>query len=183
MYSTLHKFSAWLSQKSRSNLLLLLLFIFTPVFSGFIFPYFRTLYGLDNHTFLDVQFGFTPEYARALVESYGDYGRKGVAFITGIIDSIYPFVYGLFLALVISRLRIKSSRLKSSQLLNLLPFVAMVFDFIENTGILLMINIHPAQNASIANISSFAGIMKWLVLGCCILIILYLLIRRCKKSK
>ncbi len=183
MNTKLLKFSAWLNQKSRSNLLLFLLFIVTPAFSVLVFPYFRALYGLYDHAFLDTQFGFTPEFARAIMESYGDYGRKGVALITGIVDSVYPFVYGTFLALVISRLRIANSSVKRGQLLNLIPFVAVVFDFIENTGILLMISIYPDQNTSIAWVTSFAGIMKWLLLGGCILIILYLLIVRYKKSK
>ncbi|MBW6499161.1 MAG: hypothetical protein K0B09_12275, partial [Bacteroidales bacterium] len=47
------------------------------------------------------------------------------------------------------------------QYLNLLPFAALVFDFIENAGIITMLGSFPRQMDVVARIASAAGMLKW----------------------
>ncbi|MDA3866479.1 MAG: hypothetical protein PF489_06995 [Salinivirgaceae bacterium] len=181
LYTKVYMFSEWL--KSRSSIFNILLFLVGFItLTVFIFPYFKTHYGLQNAVLLDVLFGFSPERAYDIIASYGDYGRKGIFVITGIVDFIYPLVYGPLLALLLSRLIIKLSTTINIRLINLLPFVVVLFDFIENTGILFMTANYPAKSPPIAWLTSVAGIFKWLVTGVCIVTLLILLIKKANKK-
>jgi len=169
--------SEWFYEKSKNNLVLLFLLAVFLSFNAFIFPYFVKLYGLKDHVILDLQFGFTPEFAHAVLASYGEYGRHGIMVFTGFVDNIYPLVYGSLLALFISRFTRKTdARNNSCQIINLTPFVAVLFDFMENTGILIMIQNYPGQNIPVAWLTSFAGMFKWIFLGISVLILLFFLI-------
>lgn len=111
---------------------------------------------------LDLLFGFSPEQAYAIISAYGEAGRSGAIITTAIADSIYPFVYAGLLALAISWF-LNSIALKNQkwQYLNLLPFAALVFDFIENAGIIAMLGSFPRQMDVVARIASAAGMLKW----------------------
>jgi len=170
--------SSWFYEKSKNNPGLLLLLAVFLSFNAFIFPYFTKLYGLQDHVLLDLQFGFTPEFAHAVLAGYGEYGRHGIMVFTGIVDNIYPLLYGSLLALFISRFKRKAdARNNSCQIINLLPFVAVLFDFMENTGILIMIQNYPDQIIPVAWATSFAGMFKWIFLGSSVLILLIFLIK------
>ena len=177
MKDLLCNLSEWFYEKSKNNLVLLLLMAVFLSFNAFIFPYFTKLYNLQDHVILDLQFGFTPEYANAVISGYGEHGRLGIMVFNGIIDSIYPLVYGSLLALLISRFKMKANAGKNTlQIINLIPFVAVLFDFMENTGILIMIQNYPGQSIPVAWITSFAGMFKWIFLGISVLILLFFLI-------
>jgi hypothetical protein len=177
-YSKLCNLSSWFYEKSKNNLVLLLLLAVFLSFNAFIFPYFTKLYGLQDHVILDLQFGFTPEFAHAILTGYGEYGRHGIMVFTGIVDNIYPLIYGSLLALFISRFKKKTdARNNRCQIINLTPFVAVLFDFMENTGILIMIHNFPEQNNTIAWMTSFAGMFKWFFVGSSVLILLFFLIK------
>ncbi len=178
MKALLRKFSEWFYEKSKNNLVLLLLMAVFLSFNAFVFPYFTKLYGLQDHALLDLQFGFTPEFAHAVLAGYGEYGRQGMMLFTGIVDTVYPLVYGSFLALLISRFKIKSNASSNNfKIINLIPFIAVLFDFLENTGILIMIQYYPQQMIPIAWGTSVAGMFKWIFLGCSVLILLFFLIK------
>ncbi|MFN2395358.1 MAG: hypothetical protein ABR597_06685 [Bacteroidales bacterium] len=177
-YTQLCKFSEWMDEGSRSNFILLLLPALFIFFNVFVIPYFINLYGLQDHELLDLQFGFTPEFAHAVLADYGEYGRHGIMVFTGIVDTAYPLVYGSLLTLFISRLKMKSNaRNNSLQIINLTPFIAVLFDLMENIGILMMIQYYPGQIIPVARVTSIAGIFKWIFLGSSVLILLFLLIR------
>ncbi|MBW6479140.1 MAG: hypothetical protein K0B37_06895 [Bacteroidales bacterium] len=178
MKDLFYNLSSWFYEKSKSNLVLLLLLAVFLSFNAFIFPYFSKLYGLQDHVLLDLQFGFTPEFAHAVLAGYGDYGRQGIMVFTGIVDNVYPLVYGSLLALLISRFKMKANAGKNPiQIINLIPFIAVLFDFLENTGILIMIQNYPGQSIPVAWLTSFAGMFKWFFVGCSVLILLFFLIK------
>jgi hypothetical protein len=178
LYTKLRKISEWLDERSRNNLVLFLLLAVFLSFNIFIIPFFLKIYGLQDHIILDLQFGFTPEFAYTVLAGYGEYGREGIMVFTGIVDSLYPLVYGSLLAFSISRFRMKTNADKDSfQIVNLTPFVAVLFDLIENTGILIMIQYYPGQLISIAWVTSIAGMFKWLIVGSSVLILLFFMIK------
>lgn len=176
-YSNICKLSAWFYKKSKNNLVLLLLLAVFLSFQAFLFQYIIKLYGLQDHVILDLNFGFNPEFAFDVISGYGERGRQGIMVFTGIVDMIYPLVYGSLLVLLISRFRRKvNPGSNTNQTINLLPFVAVLFDFMENTGILIMIQNYPGQNIPVAWLTSFAGMFKWIFLGISVLILLFFLI-------
>ena len=178
MKDLLCKLSVWFYGKSKNNLVLLLIMAVFLSFNAFIFPYVIKLYGLQDHVILDLQFGFTPEFAHAVLAGYGEYGRQGIMLFTGIIDTIFPLVYGSLLVLGISRFKIKSNAGSNNfKIINLTPFIAVLFDFLENTGILIMIQYYPGQIIPVAWITSIAGMLKWIFVGSSVLILLFFLIK------
>lgn len=178
MKDLLCNLSDWFYEKSKNNLVLLLLLAVFLSFNAFIFPYFTRLYGLQDHLILDLQFGFSPEFAYTILAGYDEYGRHGIMVFTGIVDNLYPLVYGSLLALLISKFIRNADALNSScQIINLLPFIAVLFDFMENTGILIMIQYYQGQMIPIARVTSVAGMFKWIFLGFSVLILLFFLIK------
>ncbi|TVQ92478.1 MAG: hypothetical protein EA393_03475 [Bacteroidetes bacterium] len=178
MKDLLCNLSSWFYEKSKNNLVLLLLLAVFLSFNAIIMPYFAKLYGLQDQVLLDLQFGFTPEFAYTVLAGYGEYGRQGIMVFTGIVDNIYPLVYGSLLAFSISRLKRKAdARNSSCQFINLIPFTAVLFDFMENTGILIMIQNYPDKIIPVAWATSFAGMFKWILVVSSILILLFYLLK------
>jgi hypothetical protein len=95
MKDLLCNLSDWFYEKSKNNLVLLLLLAVFLSFNALIFPYFYKLYGLQDHVLLDLQFGYTPEFAHAVLAGYGDYGRQRIMVFTGIVDNVYPLICGI----------------------------------------------------------------------------------------
>lgn len=110
---------------------------------------------------LDGRFSYTKTVVTKAFEAMGGEGRKMYQFIVGFIDMIYPVVYGclFFLLLVKLTKRNLSSRLK---LIYFIPLMAVLFDYIENIGILKMLNNYPSIPESQVNINSLATSMKWI---------------------
>ena len=92
-------------------------------------------------------------------------------------DILFPFVYGGLLALINSWL-LKMNGLGGSSLqkLNLLPLAAMLFDLLENAGILSMLRAFPEQSNALAGYTSLMGMAKWVLLIICILLVIGLAI-------
>ena len=59
------------------------------------------------------------------------------------------------------------------QLLNVLPFGALIFDYLENIGIVSLLSTYPKQIAGLAIFMSLANITKWLFVGASVLALLY----------
>jgi len=113
-------------------------------------------------TILDMTFTKGPESVYAVLFALGDVGR---AFdLTHIVplDLVFPFTYGLFLALGISwglsRLLPEGSPLF---LLNLAPVVAAVADYCENAGVITLLLTYPVQLDAVAWFVSVMYAMKF----------------------
>lgn len=170
------QFSAYLYKRSKSNTTLLFFVLGFLVFNLFLLPFVLTHYGLQGRILLDLRFGFTPDQAHKAFLFYGDYGRRGIIIFTGIVDSLYPFVYASLLALSISRLQIRLAiNCTKWQLLNVLPFVAALFDLMENSGILLMLQDFPNLCSPLVWATSLVSILKWTLLAGCLFIIGFLI--------
>lgn len=122
---------------------------------------------------IDLQFFYTPEKVYSMVASYGDTGRAGYrAFeLTG--DIVYPIVYTLFFALLITWLFQRGFAPENRmQKLNVIPFGAWLFDLFENLSIVGMLSVYPATPAALAWAAAGFTLFKWLFAGLTLLLIL-----------
>ena len=122
---------------------------------------------------IDLQLFYTPEKVYAMVASYGEAGRANYrAFeLTG--DILYPIVYTLFFALLLTWLFQRGFAPDSQmQSLNVIPLGGWLFDLLENLGIVTMLSIYPAAPATLAWITAVFTLVKWLFAGATILLIL-----------
>ncbi len=166
----------------RNVLIFLLLQI---VFNVAIFPSFAAVSPTGQALpILDLMFGFTPDKAYQILAAYGEEGRASSKFIGTIIDTIYPVVYTILNILAITFLYKKF--LPEGSLwkqLSLFPILVMIFDFIENYGIVAMINSFPQPNNAAAHLASTAGMIKWTLVAITIFFILFGLIMWFVKSR
>lgn len=159
----------------RNVLFFLTLFI---GFNALVFPYFKGKFDPTNTVVpLDLRMGFTKEEAFQMLDSIGKEGRSTYYFTETLVDSVYPFVYTLFsiftIGFLISKVFPKNHNLFK---INILPIVAMIFDFCENFGIVSMLRSFPEISESMVQFTSVSNILKWTFAGIQIVLMIVLLI-------
>jgi hypothetical protein len=111
---------------------------------------------------IDLVFFYAPQKALEMVAAYGEAGRAFYRLVELTADILYPltyaFAFGLLITWLFKRAFAGTSFL---QRLNVLPFVAMAFDFLENAGIVTLLSLYPAQPAAVALITSLFSAVKW----------------------
>ena len=111
---------------------------------------------------IDLLFSYTPEKAYSIIESFGDTGRSLYRTFAMTADIIYPVVYSLFFSLLISWLFQRSfSSTSKLQILNVLPFGACLFDWLENINIITMLTLYPTKSNTVAELASLCTTIKW----------------------
>lgn len=116
----------------------------------------------------DTKLWYSSEKVYALLESYTDdekqQYRKGMIAL----DFIYPLVYGLLLLLLLQRT-------KAPVIFFLFPLSAMLFDYLENSFILVMLTLLPQKLAILGSLSGIFTLTKWLsvFITACIIVIYF----------
>ncbi|HET9911674.1 MAG TPA: hypothetical protein VFQ13_07285 [Anaerolineales bacterium] len=122
---------------------------------------------------IDLQLFYTPEKVYSMVAAYGEAGRASYRTFELTGDIVYPIVYTLFFALLVTWLFQRGfssdSRMQS---LNVVPLGAWLFDLFENLGIVSMLSIYPSTPAVLAWITAIFTLVKWLFAGATIILIL-----------
>ncbi len=114
---------------------------------------------------LDLQFSYTPETAYEMLTAYGE-GRMFYALIQVTADVVYPVVYTLLFSLLLTYLFQRGFPGNAAlQRLALLPFGAMLADYLENIGIVTLLLSYPAQLPAVAQAASLFTTLKWLSVG------------------
>ncbi|MFN3850010.1 MAG: hypothetical protein ACK4NY_11300 [Spirosomataceae bacterium] len=169
------KLSSFFYEKTNGYLVLGFLAL-QFIISGVVLPYFQKQFdpGLSRGL-MDLSFGFTPEKGYEIIESYGEEGRKVYLFVESFIDVIYPIIYSTAFVLLLSFL-IKKNDWKSYFYINLIPYGSLVFDLLENLGIVIMLKSFPERANFWANLASNSGLLKWLFAGITLLLVLINLI-------
>lgn len=122
---------------------------------------------------IDLQLFYTPEKAYSMVAAYGETGRADYRTFALTGDFIYPILYNMFFALLITWLFRRGFAAHSPmQTLNVLPLGALLFDLLENLGIASMLSVYPSTPAWLARAAAICTLGKWLFVGACILLIL-----------
>ncbi len=118
-----------------------------------------------------------------VTQLFDDMGKEGMdiySFVSGEIDMIYPLVYALLFFLIIIAL---TKRFNGKWLsLSFIPFVAMLFDYLENFNVLKLMNNHPNFTEEEVQLASTFTQLKWgAILITLLTIVIFLIILGIKK--
>jgi len=106
-------------------------------------------------------FGFTEAQATEVLGCLGDEGMAVYRAGEQMQDTVYPVIYALFLGFTLWALSGFMVTGRKRFLLTLLPFIAMIFDFVENAHIVQLIDQYPDVNASTLLKASVGNQLKW----------------------
>lgn len=136
-----------------SHLILLIMMVYT-------FPIINTQIGTKA---FDLQsLGYSTSKAQSIVNNLNEQTLNLYLFpqLT-LLDLFYPFLLALFLSSLLFRLfNITKETSKITSILLIIPFLAMVFDYLENICIILMISRSIYTTESIVLLSSTFTILK-----------------------
>jgi hypothetical protein len=168
------KFSSWL-YKISSNWVTLSALILFLLFTALILPR-QTRQAEQYSSDLgspDLSFYYSAQTLYDLAEQYGESGRDAYVYARFTFDLVWPLVYTTFLVITISWVlaRLIPSG-NQSRLLNLTPFTAMVFDFLENIATSVVMVRYPNQIPIIANLAPIFTMVKWLLVATSISVLL-----------
>jgi hypothetical protein len=166
-----HKISTW-----KITLLALLIFL---VFSGLTLP--RESRKAEAYSggkgSADTTLFYSASDLTQMAEVYGEAGRDAYLKARWTFDLAFPLVYTFFLVTATSYLLGKSfpdcSLLRQ---LNLVPLAAMVFDFLENTAVSLVMWRYPVPCPPGLLLAPLFTPLKWLLVASSFLILLFALI-------
>ncbi len=115
---------------------------------------------------LDSRFGYTSAQAYAALTAYGPAGREFDLRSEVTLDLVYPVIYSLFfsLATLYFLQRAAPGRVALARLA-LLPFAALVADYLENAGLILLLVTFPTQLPALAAATGLLTTAKWILQG------------------
>ena len=151
-------------EKNISGKKVLSLFILTNVV--YLFMLFVTIpktMGFSNGLkLLDMlPTGYNQEYVNELFRTLGENGRETYLTNQIPVDMIYPLLFGLTYSLLLGYLLKKLNKLKSPFIyLCLLPIIAGIADYLENIGIITMLNSYPDLTETIVNATNSSSVIK-----------------------
>ncbi|MFN8345928.1 MAG: hypothetical protein U0X91_13035 [Spirosomataceae bacterium] len=131
---------------------------------------------------IDLTVAFTPERTLQMVEEYGDAARAYYATVETTIDVIYPITYAFLFGIILTMIY-RKKRYKPFAYVNLLPFLALIFDYLENTMIVTLLRNYPEQSMTVATFCDLFKSLKWGTFGVIIVLIVYGLLRLLPKAK
>lgn len=116
----------------------------------------------DGMKLLDMQpTGYSAEYAKHLLDTLSEQGRKVYLFKQIPFDMIYPGLFAVGYSLLLTFLFKKGFDLKSKiYYLSLVPVFAGLFDYLENIGVIVMISMYPKFSPAIASTTSVFSLIK-----------------------
>lgn len=162
----MNKILSWFTAHATLKNLILSIMVLIP-FNLFLFPYLtgkiRDLSGGVGT--LDITLGYLPETARQMIETYTPVGRNLYILTEWTADLFYPLVYTVLFSLLLAIVYKHAFASDSPfQYLRWSPLIMMVFDYLENTSVTILLAIYPRFPLPLAIFASFASLMKW-VLG------------------
>lgn len=105
--------------------------------------------------------GYNLEYVHSLFQALGSEGRKAYLYQQIPLDMIYPFFFGISYCLVLAYFLNKLNKLKSPFVyLCLLPIIVGAADYLENFGIIALLNNYPEISNSTVTITSIFSLIK-----------------------
>ena len=111
-------------------------------------------------------FGYDIDYVNALFKTLGKQGRSVYLYQQIPVDMIYPIAYGFFSSLSLAWI-IKKQNIEIKKIylfICMIPLLAMIFDFIENSSNALLLIDYPNISSSHVLFSSLFTNLKYLCL-------------------
>jgi len=175
----------WLNRISRPSVLVVLIVLYL-VFVLLLFP---ALGGGSGAVPLDLMFSYSPGQAYSMIGAYGPEVRHSYAISAMTLDVAYPLTYSLLFSVWLTLLLKSNSRIAC--VIRMLPFVILIFDLLENSGIVAMLVNYPQRLEMIATATSAATSLKWvfaatviiLTLGISLYRLVGILLRRLKRNE
>lgn len=132
---------------------------------------------------LDFEFGFSSAEANSIVTALGEQGRS--FYLTKIIpiDFVFPVTYMLCYAGWIARLAKNTMPMKGAKRLLILPLLAMLFDWLENAGVIMILTQYPGIPEGAVALASTAGMIKFTFTLCSMVTIMVLLVMSLLKRR
>jgi len=113
----------------------------------------------------DTSFIYSSADLYAMAEAYGAEGRAYYIRSRYTFDLIFPAVYLVFLAAVISRLFRFLPADDPKRFINLLPFGGAIFDLFENSAASLVMYRYPLLTPFAALLAPVFSFLKWVFIG------------------
>ena len=105
--------------------------------------------------------GYDLAYVNTLFQTLGDTGRQMYLTKQIPVDMMYPLLFGISYAAVLAYFLLKLPKLNPKYLyLCLLPVIAGIADYLENIGIITMLNVYPRVTETSVHITSLFSIIK-----------------------
>ena len=121
----------------------------------------------------DASFGISVDETYAFLDALDPQGRTLYASGELTLDIVYPVVYSLLLAMLLSRLFPVAYGLESlMQPLHLLPFGAGFFDLMENKAAVLLVINYPERLNAVARLLNVFNQTKWILGGASLALLL-----------
>ncbi|MBZ0278984.1 MAG: hypothetical protein K8I60_22755 [Anaerolineae bacterium] len=172
----LARLSSFIQQRSSGRLLLLLTVVMIVLGILMVSPLSPSeeLMALANgRNVPDAQIWRTPDDLYSLLADYGAYGIQLYLTRVSPVDLFIPIGQALFLAvalsLVLRRITAAGNRWR---MLNLLPFVAMAGDYLENISIVAIMRAYPTHLDTLAGAATLFTFVKTVVSVAAVVLIL-----------
>ena len=115
----------------------------------------------------DTTFFYSTQDLYRFAEAYGEEGRADYVRARATFDVVWPLVYTFFMVITISWLSAWAFAPDSLiQFSNLIPLLAMLFDFLENGTASIVMLRYPQLSPLAASLAPVVSVIKWaLVMG------------------
>tara|TARA_R110002096_G_scaffold332841_1_gene526849 strand:+ start:9272 stop:9838 length:567 start_codon:yes stop_codon:yes gene_type:complete len=105
--------------------------------------------------------GYDFDYVIKLFNALGENGRKTYLTSQIPVDMIYPLLFAVSYGAVMAYFLKKINKLNTSFMyLCILPIIAGIADYLENTGIISMLNSYPNFTETIVNTTNIFSVIK-----------------------
>lgn len=155
--------SNWLIQKTKPIHLAIFAVIFVA-FIAYVLPNVSaaTKLATGSDQAPDMGFFYTAENLYQIADTYGPAGRSYYIKSRYTFDVVWPLAYGAFLTAALSRLlrKSKGSKLAWLHLINLLPILGVLFDYLENIATATAMYVFP-KTIFLAYMAPYFTAIKW----------------------
>lgn len=156
--------------KSLENIarwqLIILFAALTLFVGGYLFPLYETEYEGKLLNPLDLRLGYTYNDVMDLFTKMGETGRTDYIFSAQVIDSVYPWMYGMLLILAIALFSKKVfSENSPLKYLSFLPLLIISVDYAENYNTVSFLKQFPEISEAAVTTASFVTTTKWILVG------------------
>jgi len=136
----------------RNILILIVLLVIIEILFGVFLP------KGDNAQMIDISGVSTGKAVYEIIEKYDDSIRQGYIIGALTLDLIFPIVYTLLFAFLLFLFWGKSK-------LAILPLLQMIFDYLENGSVVIMLSAWPTRLEWLASTTVIFSMIKWALAG------------------
>lgn len=105
--------------------------------------------------------GYNAEYVNSLLGALGAPGRNAYLFTQIPVDMIYPFLFGVTYCLLHAYILNKLGKLESILFyLCFIPVFSGLFDYLENIGIIAILNSYPDNSILLSQTTNVFSVLK-----------------------